>query len=35
MEPIEGRVLAARIRRKLSNRKHSDSTASVVSDRQR
>jgi antitoxin FitA len=35
MEPIEGRVLAARIRRKLSNRKHSDSTASVASDRQR
>jgi len=35
MNPIDGRVLAARIRRKLSKRKHSDSTDSVASDRQR
>lgn len=35
MEVIEGRVLAARIRRKLSNRKHPDSTASVADDRRR
>jgi plasmid stability protein len=31
----EGSALAARIRRKLGNRKHSDSTASVRDDRQR
>jgi plasmid stability protein len=35
IESIEGRALAARIRRKLGNRKHSDSTSSVVDDRQR
>lgn len=34
-EAIDGRVLAARIRRKLSNRKHSDSTALVADDRKR
>ena len=35
MEPIEGQALAARIRRKLSNRKHTDSTAAIAADRQR
>lgn len=32
---VEGRALAARIRRKLANRKHSDSTVSVADDRRR
>jgi plasmid stability protein len=32
---VEGRALAARVRRKLSNRKHSDSTASIADDRRR
>lgn len=32
---VEGRALAARIRRKLASRKHSDSTASVADDRRR
>lgn len=32
---IEGRALAARIRRKLSGRAHSDSTALVADDRRR
>lgn len=35
IDVIEGRALAARIRRKLSNRKHADSTALVSEDRQR
>ena len=35
MEVIEGRALAARIRRKLGDRRHSDSTVSVADDRQR
>lgn len=35
MEVIDGRVLASRIRRKLSNRKHTDSTADVAHDRHR
>jgi plasmid stability protein len=34
-ELIDGRVLAARIRRKLRNRKHTDSAASVADDRLR
>lgn len=34
-DAIEGRALAARIRRKLSGRKHSDSTALIADDRQR
>lgn len=34
-DPIDGRALAARIRRKLSGRKHSDSTALIAEDRQR
>jgi plasmid stability protein len=32
---VEGRALAARIRRKLATRLHSDSTASVAEDRRR
>ena len=32
---IEGRALAARIRRKLSGRKHSDSAVLVAADRRR
>jgi plasmid stability protein len=32
---IDGRALAARIRRRLGNRKHTDSTGSVADDRQR
>jgi plasmid stability protein len=32
---VEGRALAARIRRKLDNRRHSDSTASIAEDRGR
>ena len=34
-EIVEGRALAARIRKKLADRKHSDSTASVADDRRR
>lgn len=32
---LEGRALAARIRRKLSGRKHSDSAALIAEDRRR
>jgi plasmid stability protein len=32
---IEGRALAARIRRKLGNRQHTDSTAMLSADRKR
>jgi len=35
VEVVEGRALAARIRRKLSDRKHTDSTALVADDRRR
>jgi len=35
VEMIDGRALAARIRRKLSNRTHTDSTVSVGDDRRR
>jgi antitoxin FitA len=35
MDVVEGRALAARIRRKLSNRKHTDAAALVADDRQR
>lgn len=35
MEAIDARILAARIRRKLGNRKHSDSSVSIADDRQR
>jgi plasmid stability protein len=34
-DAIDGRQLAARIRRKLSDRQHSDSTALVAEDRRR
>jgi antitoxin FitA len=34
-DAIDGRALAARIRRKLSGRMHSDSTALIAEDRQR
>jgi plasmid stability protein len=34
-EVVEGRALAARIRRKLSGRKHSDSTKLIAADRRR
>ena len=34
-EIVEGRALAARIRKKLADRKHSDSTASIADDRRR
>jgi len=32
---VESRAVASRIRRKLSGRKHSDSTARIAEDRQR
>jgi plasmid stability protein len=35
MEPVDGRVLAARIRRKLNDRKHTDSTGLIADDRRR
>ena len=35
MEPVDSRVLAARIRRKLSGRQHTDSTPDIADDRQR
>lgn len=35
METIDAKVLAARIRRKLGNRKHTDSSVSIADDRQR
>jgi len=35
VDVIDGRALAARIRRKLSDRKHSDSTALIADDRRR
>ena len=35
MEAIDARVLAARIRRKLGNRQHTDSSVSIADDRQR
>lgn len=35
VDVVEGRALAARIRRKLSDRKHTDSTALVADDRRR
>jgi plasmid stability protein len=35
VDVAEGRALASRIRRKLSGRKHSDSTALVAGDRRR
>lgn len=34
-EIVEGRALANRIRRKLADREHSDSTSSVAEDRRR
>lgn len=35
MDVVESRALAARIRRKLSGREHSDSTALIADDRRR
>jgi plasmid stability protein len=35
VDVIEGRALAARIRQKLGNREHPDSTDSIADDRQR
>ena len=35
VDVAEGRALAARIRRKLGNRKHSDSTNLIADDRRR
>lgn len=35
MDVVEGRTVAARIRRKLSDRQHSDSAALVAEDRRR
>lgn len=35
VDVIEARTLAARIRRKLGNRQHPDSTASIANDRRR
>ena len=35
VEVVESRGLASRIRRKLGNRKHSDSAVSLADDRQR
>jgi plasmid stability protein len=32
---VEGRALAARVRRKLSDRKHSDSSTLIAADRRR
>jgi antitoxin FitA len=35
VDVVEGRALAARLRRKLGNRSHSDSTESIADDRRR
>lgn len=35
VDVIEGRALAARIRKKLSDREHTDSTTLIADDRQR
>lgn len=35
VEVVESRTVAARIRRKLSDRKHTDSTALIADDRRR